>query len=99
MTDSFTPLMRALVAAALLLATAALMAVTVNTARANGALGIGACGAFGQAFDFQSADEARKSALANCSGQDCRVVTMVKRSEEHTSELQSHSFISYAVFC
>src|ERR1051326_8975987 len=22
-----------------------------------------------------------------------------KRSEEHTSELQSHSFISYAVFC
>ena len=21
------------------------------------------------------------------------------RSEEHTSELQSHSFISYAVFC
>src|ERR1051326_7664077 len=25
--------------------------------------------------------------------------TAVKRSEEHTSELQSHSFISYAVFC
>src|ERR1051326_9398661 len=24
---------------------------------------------------------------------------LVKRSEEHTSELQSHSFISYAVFC
>ena len=23
----------------------------------------------------------------------------VERSEEHTSELQSHSFISYAVFC
>ncbi len=23
----------------------------------------------------------------------------VRRSEEHTSELQSHSFISYAVFC
>ena len=23
----------------------------------------------------------------------------VLRSEEHTSELQSHSFISYAVFC
>ena len=23
----------------------------------------------------------------------------VQRSEEHTSELQSHSFISYAVFC
>src|ERR1051326_4615714 len=24
---------------------------------------------------------------------------LVARSEEHTSELQSHSFISYAVFC
>ena len=23
----------------------------------------------------------------------------IRRSEEHTSELQSHSFISYAVFC
>src|ERR1051326_3325733 len=26
-------------------------------------------------------------------------VLEVARSEEHTSELQSHSFISYAVFC
>ena len=25
--------------------------------------------------------------------------SFAKRSEEHTSELQSHSFISYAVFC
>src|ERR1051326_9479661 len=25
--------------------------------------------------------------------------TIYNRSEEHTSELQSHSFISYAVFC
>ena len=24
---------------------------------------------------------------------------LIIRSEEHTSELQSHSFISYAVFC
>src|ERR1051326_5576060 len=29
--------------------------------------------------------------------QICRIDAM--RSEEHTSELQSHSFISYAVFC
>jgi len=78
MTDSFTPVMRALVAAALLLATTALMLVAVNTARATGALAIGACGAYGQAFDFASADEARKSALANCSGQGCRVVSVVK---------------------
>ena len=27
------------------------------------------------------------------------VESYAKRSEEHTSELQSHSFISYAVFC
>src|ERR1051326_6005173 len=27
------------------------------------------------------------------------VVVSINRSEEHTSELQSHSFISYAVFC
>ena len=26
-------------------------------------------------------------------------IEQLKRSEEHTSELQSHSFISYAVFC
>ena len=26
-------------------------------------------------------------------------VKILDRSEEHTSELQSHSFISYAVFC
>ena len=25
--------------------------------------------------------------------------SLLARSEEHTSELQSHSFISYAVFC
>src|ERR1051326_1165104 len=27
------------------------------------------------------------------------LITNLTRSEEHTSELQSHSFISYAVFC
>src|ERR1051326_9570962 len=27
------------------------------------------------------------------------IMIQEKRSEEHTSELQSHSFISYAVFC
>jgi hypothetical protein len=49
MTDRFTPVMRAFVAAMLLLATATLMLVVVNTARAAGALAIGACGAFGEA--------------------------------------------------
>jgi hypothetical protein len=45
MTDRFTSVMRALVAATLLLASATLMLVAVNTARAAGALAIGACGA------------------------------------------------------
>jgi hypothetical protein len=79
MTDSFTPVMRALVAAALLLATATLMLVTLSTARAAGALAIGTCGAFGESFDFPSTAEARQSALAKCSGQGCRVVAIVQR--------------------
>ena len=80
MTDSFTPVMRALVAAALLLATATLVVVTVSTARAAGALAIGTCGAFGEAFDFTNPTQARKNALDKCSGKGCRVVTLVRRS-------------------
>lgn len=79
MTDSFTPVMRALVAAALLLATATLMAVTLSTARAAGALAIGTCGAFGESFDFPSPGQARQNALAKCTGAGCRVVTIVRR--------------------
>jgi len=78
MTDSFTPVMRALVAAALLLATATLMAVTLSTARAAGALAVGACGAFGESFDFPNAVQARQNALAKCSGRGCRVVAIVQ---------------------
>ena len=79
MTDIYTPVVRALVVASLLLATATLMLVAVNTARAAGALAIGSCGAFGEAYDFRSIDDARKSALAKCQGDTCRVVATVKR--------------------
>ncbi len=79
MTDSFTPTLRALVVATLLLATATLMLVVVNTARAAGALAIGACGAFGEAYDFRTVEEARQSALAKCRSDTCRVVTVTKR--------------------
>ena len=78
MTDSFMPVMRALVVAALLLATATLMLVAVNTARAAGALAIGSCGAFGEAYDFGSVNEARQSALSKCQNNTCRVVTTAK---------------------
>jgi Domain of unknown function (DUF4189) len=78
MTDSFTPMMRALVAASLLLASAALMLVAINTARAAGALAIGTCGAYGEAYDFHTVAEARQSALSKCTSDGCRVVTSVR---------------------
>ena len=94
MADSFTSTLRALVAATLLVATATVMLVAVNTAcaagaqntsvtlatiaRAAGALAIGACGVFGEAYDFRTVDEARTSALAKCQNDTCRVVTVAK---------------------
>lgn len=79
MRDIYTPAIRAFVVASLFLATATLMIVAVNTARAAGALAIGACGAFGEAFDFASVEEATQSALSKCQGERCRVVATSKR--------------------
>jgi hypothetical protein len=79
MTDIYTPVIRALVVASLFLAIATLMTVAVNTARAAGALAIGSCGAFGEAFDFGSIEQASQSALSKCQGESCRVVTTAKR--------------------
>lgn len=79
MRDIYTPAIRAFVVASLFLATATLMFVAVNTARAAGALAVGSCGAYGEAFDFASVDEARQSALAKCQGNACRVVATSKR--------------------
>ena len=79
MTDIYTPVIRALVVVSLFLATATLMLVAVNTARAAGALAIGSCGAFGEAFDYGTTEQARQSALTKCQGDACRVVTTAKR--------------------
>jgi len=79
MTDSFTPVVRALVAASLLLATATVMLVTISRSHAAGALAIGDCGAFGEAFNYASLDQARRSALSKCKGETCRVVATVQR--------------------
>lgn len=79
MTEIYAPVMRALVVVALALATATLMLVALNTARAAGALAIGSCGAFGEAYDFGSVDDARQTAHSKCQGETCRVVTTVKR--------------------
>jgi hypothetical protein len=79
MTEIYTPVIRALVVASLFLAIATLMTVAVNTARAAGALAIGSCGAFGEAFDFGSIEQASQSALSKCQGESCRVVTTARR--------------------
>ena len=79
MAQIYTPGMRMLVVVALLAATMALLHVTVLTARAAGALAIGSCGAYGEAHDFRSLDEAQRNALAKCKGEACRVVASVRR--------------------
>lgn len=78
MNHVYTPLARAFVIVALLVATATAMLVTVRTARAAGALAVGACGAYGEAFDFRTMALARQHALSKCKG-ECRVVATVKR--------------------
>jgi len=72
------PALNTLVAAALVLATTALMVVTFTTARAAGVIAAGTCGAYGQAYDSPTIDAARKSALASCKGDKCKVVTQVR---------------------
>jgi hypothetical protein len=79
MDQIYTPTMRVLVAVVLLAATAALLHVTVRTARAAGALAIGSCGAYGEAHDFRSLQDAERNALAKCKGDACRVVATVRR--------------------
>jgi Domain of unknown function (DUF4189) len=79
MTDTFTPVLRALVVATLLMASATVMLVAVTKARAAGALAIGACGAYGEAHDFLSVKEASTNAQSRCKGKACRVVATVKR--------------------
>lgn len=79
MAQIYTSAMRMLVVAALLAATVTLLHVTVRTARAAGALAVGSCGAYGEAHDFRSQDEARRNALSKCKGDACRVVATVKR--------------------
>ena len=69
----------ALIAVALLLACTAMLVVTFTTARAAGALAIGKCGAYGQAYDYPDAKAASASASAQCQGEGCKVVATVAR--------------------
>src|SRR5215471_4743026 len=53
--------------------------VPLAAAQAAGALAIGACGAYGFAYDFTVEQAARSAALRNCEG-DCKVVAAVSRN-------------------
>ena len=55
-----------------------------------------------EVLDFQHVKMGRGAAFVRAKLKGLRTGKTVEetfRSEEHTSELQSHSFISYAVFC
>jgi hypothetical protein len=51
--------------------------VTCPCAQAAGALAIGQCGAYGQAFDYKTSTAAIDAALAQCQGK-CTTVTMTR---------------------
>jgi hypothetical protein len=65
--------------ARVLLATLLLFA-GVAGGKAAGALAIGACGAYGFAYDYQRYDAAESEAIRKCSGRGCRVVAAMKRN-------------------
>jgi Domain of unknown function (DUF4189) len=50
--------------------------VSISPVIAAGALAIGKCGAYGQAFDYPREDAARAAALKQCKGGGCTAVPM-----------------------
>lgn len=50
-----------------------------NAAQAAGALAVGACAAYGSAYDYAKAEQARAAALGKCSGA-CKVVATMRRN-------------------
>jgi len=67
----------------LLAAGAAFLAVSVcasTTGRTAGAMAVGACAAYGYAFDYAEAPRAEAAALRKCSGAQCKVVLTMKKT-------------------
>jgi Domain of unknown function (DUF4189) len=58
---------------------AGLLVTGVGAGQAAGALAVGACGAYGFAYDYRQPDVARTAALGKCKDAACKVVTGVKR--------------------
>jgi uncharacterized protein DUF4189 len=53
---------------------------SIGGGQAAGAMAVGACAAYGYAYDFGNVNAARSAALGTCSGAQCKVVMMLKRS-------------------
>ena len=62
-------------ALAAMLAAASLLVASVNVAQSAGALAIGACGAYGFAYDYPQGPAASRAALSKCVG-GCKVVAV-----------------------
>jgi uncharacterized protein DUF4189 len=57
----------------------AILAGTIGVANAAGAFAIGTCGAYGYAFDYERAAEARTAAAHKCSG-TCKIAGEIRRA-------------------
>ncbi len=55
-------------------------AASVAPGQAAGAMAIGACAAYGYAFDYRNAEAARTAAAGKCNGAGCKVVMMLRHS-------------------
>jgi hypothetical protein len=60
-------------------AAASLLLATMSIAQAAGAFAVGACGAYGYAYDYKQLAEARSAAAQKCSG-TCKIVGAIRRS-------------------
>ena len=60
-------------------AAASLLLATVSAAQAAGAFAVGACGAYGYAYDYKQMAAARTAAAQKCSGMSCKIVGAIRR--------------------
>jgi len=60
-------------------AAACAVMATIGAAEAAGALAVGACGAYGYGFDYTNVTDARTAAMSKCSGDNCKIVGVVRR--------------------
>lgn len=71
---------RTLRALAGLLSGVGVLSVSIPAGQAAGAMAIGACAAYGYAYDYGEVGAARTAAQGKCAGSGCKVVVTLKRS-------------------